>query len=337
MRRYLTPFALVALVGLLAGCGGGSGSPPASPGTSATFNFIWPAGRMSRVTRVFPDATQSIRVSIYSDAGHTALLTQILVASGQKSASVPNLPQGTLYYVVLALPNPDGTGTPLATASGQFTVPQTQPITVNLVATVDHLVVQAASGAANPVLAAGGQLSVIATPVDGAGNVVPLAPGNLTWSWASGQQGIASVSVPNNADPSVALVTAIAPGTATVTAHVKTAANDPNDAGASGNIAVKVAIVVEANPGQVTLMPGQYAALSATSVGGADPAVQWSILEAPAGGTITPDPADPTKAAYVAPSVPGTYHVVATSVDDPSASATVRVTVQSNGTQFQIQ
>jgi chitinase len=56
--------------------------------------------------------------------------------------------------------------------------------------------------------------------------------------------------------------------------------------------------------------------------GAVNPQVSWSIREGTAGGTITSD------GLYTAPEMPGTYHVVCTSVADPTKSAVAIVTVQ---------
>lgn len=61
--------------------------------------------------------------------------------------------------------------------------------------------------------------------------------------------------------------------------------------------------------------------LSATVTGSSNGAVTWSILEGAAGGTVT------TAGVYTAPTAGGTYHVVATSVADPTKSAVATVTV----------
>ena len=56
-------------------------------------------------------------------------------------------------------------------------------------------------------------------------------------------------------------------------------------------------------------------------VTGLSPAVSWQVQEGTDGGSITPD------GTYTAPPIPGTYHVVAVSQDDPASAATVEVTV----------
>jgi chitinase len=50
--------------------------------------------------------------------------------------------------------------------------------------------------------------------------------------------------------------------------------------------------------------------------------VAWSVREGTAGGSIT------SNGLYTAPEMPGTYHVVCTSVADPTKSAVAVVTVQ---------
>jgi hypothetical protein len=60
---------------------------------------------------------------------------------------------------------------------------------------------------------------------------------------------------------------------------------------------------------------------TATVANATNGAVSWSVQEGAAGGTIT------AAGVYTAPSTAGTYHVVATSVADGTASATDAVTV----------
>jgi hypothetical protein len=59
--------------------------------------------------------------------------------------------------------------------------------------------------------------------------------------------------------------------------------------------------------------------------GSANTAVTWTVQEGAPGGAVG------STGLYTAPSTAGTYHVVATSVADPSKSATVAVTVTSPG------
>lgn len=71
-------------------------------------------------------------------------------------------------------------------------------------------------------------------------------------------------------------------------------------------------------PTSALLAPGQ------TQVFAANVPVEWSVLEDD-GGYIT------SAGVYTAPSTPGTFHVVATSLSDPSQQRTAMVTVASGG------
>jgi hypothetical protein len=61
--------------------------------------------------------------------------------------------------------------------------------------------------------------------------------------------------------------------------------------------------------------------LTATVTGTSNGAVTWSILEGAAGGAVS------SAGVYTAPTAGGTYHVVATSVADPTKSAVATVSV----------
>ncbi|SEM45424.1 hypothetical protein SAMN05444354_11722 [Stigmatella aurantiaca] len=80
-------------------------------------------------------------------------------------------------------------------------------------------------------------------------------------------------------------------------------------------------VSVSISPESVDLRTGGTQAFTATVTGPANTAVSWSVAET-GGGTLD------ASGLYTAPATPGTYHVVATSVADPSqsASATVHVT-----------
>jgi len=79
-------------------------------------------------------------------------------------------------------------------------------------------------------------------------------------------------------------------------------------------------VVVGVQPTAVALQLHGQQAFAAAVTGAVDTAVTWSIQEGSAGGTVT-------GGAYSAPGVPGTFHVVATSVADPTKAAVAEVTV----------
>lgn len=78
---------------------------------------------------------------------------------------------------------------------------------------------------------------------------------------------------------------------------------------------------VTVSPGAATVYPEQSLTFQANVTGYANPGVTWSIADGTTGGTISAD------GFYTAPSSTGTYRVVATSVANPSLSASATVTV----------
>ena len=63
--------------------------------------------------------------------------------------------------------------------------------------------------------------------------------------------------------------------------------------------------------------------LTATVTGTTNTGVNWLVMEGAAGGSITP------AGVYTAPSVAGTYHVVVSSIADPSKTVVIPIIVQS--------
>jgi hypothetical protein len=79
-------------------------------------------------------------------------------------------------------------------------------------------------------------------------------------------------------------------------------------------------VAVSVTPGSTSAFGCQTASFSATVTGTSNTAVTWSVAEA-GGGTVS------TGGVYTAPAADGTYHVVATSVANPAASASAAVIV----------
>ncbi len=75
-------------------------------------------------------------------------------------------------------------------------------------------------------------------------------------------------------------------------------------------------------PSTATVQEGGYLSFVATVKGVATTTVTWSVQEGTTGGSIT------SFGVYTAPNTLGTYHVVATSVADTTASASAVVTVE---------
>jgi hypothetical protein len=89
------------------------------------------------------------------------------------------------------------------------------------------------------------------------------------------------------------------------------------------DISLNPLVSISVDPNQIGLLPCDTQQFTATVTGLATTGVAWSVQEGSVGGAVT------SSGLYTAPSVAGTYHVIATSTADRSlvASATVNVEV----------
>lgn len=103
---------------------------------------------------------------------------------------------------------------------------------------------------------------------------------------------------------------------------VATSVADPSkSATAEVTVTTVPQVSVSLTPGSVSLNPGQTQQFVATVTGTSNPAVTYKIVEGASGGTLT------DSGLYTAPATTGTYHVVATSVADPTKVGVATVTV----------
>ena len=108
---------------------------------------------------------------------------------------------------------------------------------------------------------------------------------------------------------------------------VATSVADPSRAGtATITVAAAPALSVTVTPSSVAVSPGGTVTFSAvvSGAGSQSTAVTWSVQEGSAGGTVD------GSGHYTAPSGTGTFHVVATSVADPTKSGLAVVSVGSS-------
>ncbi|HLL04218.1 MAG TPA: hypothetical protein VK539_26770 [Myxococcaceae bacterium] len=92
---------------------------------------------------------------------------------------------------------------------------------------------------------------------------------------------------------------------------------------ATATVRVARGVSVSISPSPVTVSVGGQQSFTAAVLGTPNTAVTWSVQEGSAGGSVS------AQGVYTAPNTVGTYHVVATSVADPSKSATATVNVTS--------
>lgn len=105
------------------------------------------------------------------------------------------------------------------------------------------------------------------------------------------------------------------PGTCYVTAISEA------DRSKIANATVEVVAPVVVTPNQLTLVPGGTQTFAAVVAATGDTAVTWSIQEGAAGGSIS------GTGDYTAPATSGLYHVIATSVADPTLKGIALVSV----------
>lgn len=89
--------------------------------------------------------------------------------------------------------------------------------------------------------------------------------------------------------------------------------------GSDGEVAITI------SPSSVNVTTGSTQEFTATVTGTGNRAVNWSIVEGAAGGTITSTGTG--TALYTAPQVWNTFQIVATSLADPTKTATATVRV----------
>src|SRR6266852_5790812 len=115
-----------------------------------------------------------------------------------------------------------------------------------------------------------------------------------------------------------------APATAGTYHVIATSVADPTKHGSATVLVTAAAgISVSISPTMATIQPNASFTFMATvsgTIGGQSTAVTWSVQEA-GGGTVD------ASGRYVAPATEGTYHVIATSVADPSRRAPATVAV----------
>ncbi len=198
------------------------------------------------------------------------------------------------------------------TAAGLYTAPAA-PGTYHVVAT-SH---------ADPARA--GAATVTVTQV-----AVAVAPGTATLATGRTQQFTATVTGTLDAGVAWSVLEGAAGGAVTSgglytapggggTFHVvATSLADPARS-ASATVTV-VEVRVSVSPDTATLVVGDTLRLTATVTGSPDGAVTWSVLEGAGCGAVV-------GGRYTAPDTPGTCHVVATSVADPTRSASAELTV----------
>ncbi len=298
------PLVPLLLAGLIVGCGGGGGHHHSSAkGGSVRLTVQWPSQKSA--ARAAVDSAQSLLVKVLD--GSTVLVMKSLPKLAA-TATIGGLSAGAKTVEIFAYDGTGGTGALLAKARVASTVvaSQTTDVRLNLTGVVDHLEVSPKVLS----LDTNRQNNMVITAFDADQNVVLIGPNAL--SFTSDDSPMANVDA-------LGLVTA-GLGTGTTTITIMEA-----ESGKWVKMGVAVTSPVTVSPHNFTLAPLGTQTLTAALSGSLGNAVTWSVYEGNAGGSIT------SGGVYTAPSTPGLYHVIATSIVDPSRTDAAFITVAAGG------
>jgi hypothetical protein len=293
---------LLACLALASGCGGGS-----SPGTKSTvvpgsvqFVIVWPLP-----TRVIPAASQSLVIEVKSGAQQLAKKVIPRPPAGTNTSSVrfDALPPGIVTITVQAFPNPDGTG--VVQAVGSTTVAIISGVTTQ--ATIDpSSTVARLDLTPNPlVIIPQRPIPLLVEPRNSDEALVLVAPSSLQWSSEDTETATVDAS---------GVVTGVQFGVTNVRVT-------DSESGQSSTATIHVVPPIQIQPSPVTLTINDQISFSATVTGLTSTQVTWSVVETQFGENID------GSGNFTAPGQPGIVHVKATSVEDPTISATATVTV----------
>jgi 3-polyprenyl-4-hydroxybenzoate decarboxylase len=113
-----------------------------------------------------------------------------------------------------------------------------------------------------------------------------------------------------------------APGAAGAAVVRATSVADPTKFAEANVTIITAAVTVTISPTSTTVTTSATRQFTATVTNAANTNVTWSVQEGASGGSVN------ATGLYTAPGTPGTFHVIATSVQDNTKSATATVTVQ---------
>jgi YVTN family beta-propeller protein len=196
--------ALFVLMNILTGCGGGSGGNNTAgnwQNGTASFVVTWPAP-----TKIIPQLAESITITVNG----VTQTTQRPTGTNVTTLNFSNLTISAHTYQAIAYTTANAAGTPVGIANGSVSVNANETTTVNLTtamtSTIDHLTITPS----NPSVSVGLTTPLTATAYDTSGNVVMVAPGNITW--VSANTAVATVNSTSG------IVTGVGVGSTTITA-----------------------------------------------------------------------------------------------------------------------
>jgi len=324
------------------GIAGGNASTGTLTGAGTTVTYTASAAPGTHTIR----ATSSVNPQIYNQAAITVLAPGVVVVGvSPASASVLNGGTVSLTATVTGSTNPAviwdvdgiaGGNATIGTITGSgSTVVYTAPATAGThTVRATSAAAPASSGAAAITVAP--PVQVVLTPASASlspgatASITAAVTGTNTTAVAwyvdgipSGNSTVGTITGTGN------LVTYTAPAAAGSHTVSATSAADTSKSG-SAVMTVLAAVQVALSPSSGSLSTGATAAVTATVTGTSNTAVTWTV-DAIANGNATVGTLTGTgnTRTYTAPTAAGTHTIVATSVADPTKTASGTVTVQS--------
>lgn len=307
MRLRGLAATLSLLIVSVFGCGGGSGSsPPAATRANVQVRVNWSA--RSRALDA-PSSALSLVITLSQPGQNTAFTWTI-----DRDLTKPNAYSQT--YVSerqAAVGSQTLTGVFYAQSEGLGDVVGRASATITLGADGSGIPPLTAQQTITSVEVKPGQSILVGqlkdldfTARDSGGNLVAVQTGSAFFTVTDGTERLKIAT---------GQAQGVSPGSAKVTATVDGVVSLP------ASVQVTSEAVVSILPPTATLPILTTQTFTAQVTKTTNQAVTWSVQET-SGGTITP------QGLYTAPSLPGTYHIQATSQYDPAKQATATITVQ---------
>ena len=205
--------------------------------------------------------------------------------------------------------NSNGTGSVVGVASSRINIPGdgTTTTTISTSGTIQSLVIPAGQ-----TITLNQDSDINYTATNSSGTVLAISPGSAFYKVVSGTD---VIKVDSNGQ-----LFGEKPGTAQVEVYV---VNSSTQTITSAPQTVAVGASVSVSPLTATVAAGKTQQFTANVVGYTNTAVTWKIQET-GGGSIS---ASGNSVIYTAPSTPGTYHLIATTVASPQVSGMATITV----------
>ncbi|HEY2390218.1 MAG TPA: kelch repeat-containing protein [Candidatus Angelobacter sp.] len=312
-KQFDAAIFLILIWAILTGCNGGGSSsgpgpaPQSNPVPSVTGVSPNSVGAGASDTTITVSGSSFISSSAVNLNGQP--LTTTFVSGTQLTAVVPagNLATGAVNNITVTNPQPGG-GT--STASVAFTVTNPNP-------TVSQVSPSSIPSGTNTTLVVTGTNFVSTSKITLDGQ-------NLQTSFVSSTKLQGSV-----------------PATPPVSSgnHTVAVVNPAPGGGTSGPSTLAAHLTIKVFQTAALWFPGSTNDVWASVSGGSTGTITWSIQEGSAGGQLfANDVFDSSlnvrKIGYTAPNTPGTFHIIATSDDDPTQQAQATITVASTAEVF---